>query len=144
VSEFESPAPSAQDDFDKLMARRREGRFADLKDPLRKYLAFSTEGRVPARAIMAAVEEAITERYGLPSGFRVLPPGLRLEMHPSVRRWLMVSDDTLFRYAARVPDDLFSVPVLVTAHLPEDRWRLVIVTEEVILGGGIHGENPGG
>jgi hypothetical protein len=126
VSEPEAPVPSGQ------------------RDELRERLAFSTDGHVPPRAIIAAVEDALFERYGPPSRFRELPAGLRLEMHPSIRRWFMVSDDDLFRYAMDVPGDLFSVPVRVTVHLPEDHWRLVIVTEEVILGGGIHGGNPGG
>lgn len=99
---------------------------------------------MPPRDIMTAVEEALTEKYGPPSKLRALPRGLRLEMHPSVRQWLMVSDDSLFRYTRNIPEDLFRVPVLVTMHLPEDHWRLVIVTEEVIIGGGIYAGPPGG
>lgn len=112
------------------------------EDPLRRYLRFDEGNRVRPRDIMTAVEEVLTERYGPPRQ-RVTPPGLRLEMHPSVRQWLLVSDDELLRHCRNLPDELFAIPVLVTTHLPEGRWRLVIVTEEVILGGTYYVSAPG-
>jgi hypothetical protein len=144
MSEFEAQVPSAQDGKDRLDARRREGRFARLAggDPLRRYLRFSDAGRVPPRDIITAVEDLLIERYGPPRAGR-LPAGLRLEMHPSVARWFMVSDDDEIRHARNIPGDLFTVPVLVTVHLPENRWRLLIVTEEVLIGGGIYISPPG-
>lgn len=145
MSEFGAQVPSAQDDKDRLDARRHEGRFAHRvdEDVLRKYLRAGTGNQVRPRDIMTAVEEVLTEKYG-PPRLRTLPAGLRLEMHPGVALLFMASDDGLFRFARRIPEDLFTVPVLVTMHIPEGSWRLVIVTEEVLLGGTTGISPPGG
>jgi hypothetical protein len=67
------------------------------------------------------------------------PEGLRLEMHPTVRIALL-RDDTV---SANLPfgndplSELFKIPVTVNADLPVGGWRLVIVTEDILLLGAL-------
>jgi hypothetical protein len=60
------------------------------------------------------------------------PDGLRLEMHPAIRQLLMV-DPALWDGPGSQLEDWFPVPVKVTTDLGKDQWRLVIVTEDVLL-----------
>jgi hypothetical protein len=86
------------------------------------------------RHLVISVREYMREHY-----WPVPPPGLRLEMHPSVRQWLLMDADLLMEGAwpgeEVGPDDFLPVPVKVNLDLKRDQWRLVIVTEEVLLGG---------
>lgn len=98
----------------------------------------------PARALLGAVRACLDERCpyrNVSPG--VLPPGLRVEMHPRVHYTLAADPET---YAwPRQPGDsfeeiytrTFGVPVKITSDMPEGHWRLVVVTEEVLLGGGL-------
>ena len=92
--------------------------------------AFRLEGKT---ALITGVREYVRENYAPP---REPPAGLRVEMHPSVRRLLMVDPD-LWEPPVRERDEtgFFPVPVRVTADLKPGAWRLVIVTEEVLLEG---------
>jgi hypothetical protein len=88
------------------------------------------------RHLVTSVREYMLEHYGYKPE---LPPGLRLEMHPSVRQWLMTDADLLTEgewppEEVRT-EDFLPVPVKVTLDLKRDQWRLVIITEEVLLGG---------
>ena len=96
----------------------------------------------PAKTLLIAVTEYLNENYPhwdiAPS---VLPDGLRLEMHPRTHYTLAQDSDT---YSwPREPGDSFEelyrrtfrLPVKVTSDLPEGTWRLVVVTEDVKLGG---------
>jgi hypothetical protein len=75
----------------------------------------------------------LAEHYG---PLMIFPEGLRLEMHPSVRRAMMLCRD-LWGPSGITGDpiDQFQVPAKVTMDVPEGTWRLVIVTEEVLLTG---------
>jgi len=85
------------------------------------------------RDLITKVHGYLGERYG---PRMIFPEGLRLEMHPSVRRALMVCRDLWGPASfAGDPVDQFPVPSKVTMDLPEDTWRLVIVQEEVLLTG---------
>jgi hypothetical protein len=65
-----------------------------------------------------------------------LPEGLRVEMHPSVRRLLMVDPDLWERPGReRTVDDWLPVPAMISSELKPGTWRLVIITEEVLLEG---------
>ena len=72
----------------------------------------------------------------------LLPPGMRVEMHPLVRHVLMADPDLWEPGWPLARNDVtgwFPVPVKVTMDLGKGEWRLVIVTEEVLLAG----EKPG-
>lgn len=87
------------------------------------------------RHLVTSVNEYVQEHYN-PDGKLRLPDGLRLEMHPDVRRFLMIDPD-LWERPGRESGlgDWFPVPVRVTTDLENGRWRLVVVTEEVLLEG---------
>jgi hypothetical protein len=89
----------------------------------------------PAKLLLAAVYNYLDDRYPY---WRVspqsLPDGLRMEMHPATRMMIMRDDESRHWPV----DDLarvFCVPVKVTTDLPEGYWRLVVVTEDVLVGG---------
>lgn len=90
------------------------------------------------REVLEAVDNCLQDRYGpRVKGITppVLPAGLRLEMHPETFS-LLRRDSEAFAYGSRL-EDKFQVPVKVTADLEPRTWRLVIVTEEVLLSGGV-------
>ncbi len=122
---------------DKKAPQQYRGRFASL-EAIEQWLADNGgPGENPrqmstARALMAAVAQYLTDNYG-PVGMRHLPEGLRLELHPLVVRHIMREPGNL-----GWPDDLsrhFEVPVKVTHDLADGHWRLVVVTEQELLGG---------
>ena len=87
------------------------------------------------RELITKVHEYLRENYADDSAF---PAGLRLEMHPSVRRAMWLCQDLWDTYSAGLgkdPAERFPVPAKVTVDLPEGTWRLVIVEEEVLLTG---------
>lgn len=92
------------------------------------------------RDLITLVNEYLRERCPhLPGVPAELPAGLRLEMHQSVRRYLMVNAD-LWEPGFGLSGDIsewFRVPVKVNPELSKNTWRLVIVTEEVLLDGGL-------
>ena len=100
-------------------------------------------GRIgPARALLIAVTECMDEQYpGWQYRTSMPPAGLRLEMHPRVYYELVKDPDT--DHWPREPGDsfeeiyrrVFRLPVKITPDLPEGTWRLVVVTEDVKLGG---------
>jgi len=71
---------------------------------------------------------------------KVWPPeGLRLEMHPTVRIALL-RDKTVSHNLPFGNDplsDLFQMPVRVNGDLPAGGYRLVIVTEDILLIGSL-------
>jgi len=75
----------------------------------------------------------LAEHYGPQM---IFPEGLRLEMHPSVRRAMMLCRD-LWGASGITGDpiDHFQVPAKVTMDVPEGTWRLVIVTEDILITG---------
>ena len=90
----------------------------------------------PAKTLLIAVREYLDERYRHWT-FRVgaLPEGLRLELHPAARNRLWRDE-----YTRHWPDDwgtVFGVPVKAAPDLPDGTWRLVIITEDVLLGGNL-------
>lgn len=93
-----------------------------------------TADQQAVRQVITSVRDYVREHYqpGDP-----LPDGLRLEMHPAVIRLLMM-DQSLWEYPVREarPEDWFPVPVRATTDLGGVRWRLVIVTEELLLDSG--------
>jgi hypothetical protein len=97
------------------------------------------------RHLVTSVNEYVREHYPLggPPYRRPLPDGLRLEMHPDVRRALM-RDPDLWELPGQASGlgDWFPAPVRVTTDLENGRWRLVIVTEEVLLDGRGTAEPP--
>jgi hypothetical protein len=67
------------------------------------------------------------------------PPGLRLEMHTTVRIALL-RDDTVSRNLPFGNDplsELFHMPVRVNSDLPVGGWRLVVITEDIVLIGAL-------
>jgi hypothetical protein len=67
------------------------------------------------------------------------PPGLRLEMHPSVY-YMLTRNVDWFDFVDRRPaheviEERITVPVKVSHELNEHTWRLVTITEDVHLGG---------
>lgn len=90
----------------------------------------------PAKALLIAVREYLDEHYPHWT-FRVgaLPDGLRLELHPEARNKLW--RDAYTRDWPHNWGTVFGVPVKVTPDLPGGTWRLVIITEDVLLGGGL-------
>lgn len=96
----------------------------------------------PAKTLLYAVTEYLNEAYPYWQTRRgALPDGLRLEMHPRVHCTLARDEDTY--HWPREPGDSFEelyrrtfrLPVKITPDLPEGTWRLVVVTEDVKLGG---------
>ena len=96
----------------------------------------------PAKALLVAVTEYLDEHWPYwKVSPQSLPEGLRLEMHPRTHYTLAQDSDT---YSwPREPGDSFEelyrrtfrLPVKITPDLPEGTWRLVVVTEDVKLGG---------
>lgn len=85
------------------------------------------------RHLITSVNEYVREHYmpGEPP-----PDGLRLEMHPAIRRCIMMDRDLCAGpWTGGELPDWFPVPVKVTTDLAKNQWRLVIVTEEVLLEG---------
>jgi hypothetical protein len=96
----------------------------------------------PAKALLYTVTGYLNETYPhWQTRWGALPDGLRLEMHPRVHYTLAADSDTYFW--PREPGDSFEelyrrtfrLPVKITPDLPESTWRLVVVTEDVKLGG---------
>lgn len=81
------------------------------------------------------VREYVQEHYNSSGTKLRLPDGLRLEVHPAVQRVLMTDPDLWERPGRETAlDDFFPVPVRVDYELKR-QWRLVIVTEEILLAG---------
>lgn len=98
-----------------------------------------TEEQQLIRHLVTSVNEYVREHYPLsgPPYRRPLPDGLRLEMHHSLRRLLMTDPDLWERPGLETNvGDWFLVPVKVTTDLKADQWRLVIVTEKILMLGG--------
>lgn len=97
----------------------------------RHCLGFTVEDQI-SRQLFTEARAYILEHYGAPA--RDLPAGLRMEMHPTVLRALRMS---VARWSnADLQDSLFEVPMKVNPDLTARGWRLVIVTEDVLLAGG--------
>lgn len=85
------------------------------------------------RDLITGVREYVSGHYAPP---RERPEGLRVEMHPSVRRLLMTDPDLWGGPGWETSaDDFLPVPARVTVDLKPGTWRLVIVTEDVLLEG---------
>lgn len=88
------------------------------------------------RHLIMSVRKYVNENY---SPVSTCPAGLRVEMQPAVQRMLMTDPD-LWEHLWERPgretalDDFFPVPVRVDYELKQ-QWRLVIVTEKVLLAG---------
>jgi hypothetical protein len=136
---MEEPEP-AWAAFERLQRRRREGRFANPIDyeAVRRLQEARMDPDVRkdlhpnVRDLIASIEQYLLDTYG-PQNLRRLPDGLRLEIHPAV-----------FRHIRRDPEhylwpeelsQVSKIPVKVTYGIPTDTWRLVIVVEDVLLGG---------
>lgn len=100
----------------------------------------------PAKALYIAVRQALDDRYPFwAANPLALPEGLRVEMHPRAH-YMLVRDPEINTWP-REPGDSFEelyartfrIPVKITSDLPEGYWRLVVVTEDVLLGGRLAG-----
>ena len=95
----------------------------------------------PAKTLLIAVTGYLDEHYPYWTPGGALPGGLRLEMHPRVH-YTPAQDSDTYEWP-REPGDSFEelyrrtfrLPVKITPDLPEGTWRLVVVTEDVKLGG---------
>ena len=87
----------------------------------------------PAWHMLTAVGRALREKYGTGPAV-VLPAGLRLEMHPAVYHLILQDPDGAEHGIGDVGSSA-GVPVRVTTEVARNGWRLVIVTEEVLLEG---------
>lgn len=138
------------EDYDREMARIQsevKGRLSDDYDARLKALCEgrnpdASPGIGPAKTLLIAVTEYLDEAYPhWQTRWGSLPDGLRLEMHPRVHYTLARDSDT--HEWPREPGDSFEelyrrtfrLPVKITPDLPEGTWRLVVVTEDVKLGG---------
>lgn len=92
-----------------------------------------TIGQKTVHDLIAGVQAYVREHWK-PREPR--PEGLRVEMHPDVRRLLMTDPD-LWERPGRESDleDWFPVPARATVDMKPGTWRLVIVTEDVLLEG---------
>lgn len=84
------------------------------------------------RELVTSVRQYLHDHY--PDD--VYPAGLRVELHPAVSRLLMINPDLNPARGASWEETMAGyvpVPLKVTAELPRDGWRLVVVTEEVLL-----------
>lgn len=93
--------------------------------------AIAPRPKVPAGELVQAVVVCLRERW--PAGPKTYPPGLRLEMAYGVYNHLKRDPAS-----AVWPGDLsevFGLPVKITPEMPADTWRLVIIAEDVLLGG---------
>ena len=92
----------------------------------------------PARTLLNAITLYLRKQYPMWDRFPdILPAGLRLEMHPDVYYTIMRDPYTL-DWPTPDADGLskvFRLPVKVTPDLDSGHWRLVVVTEDVKLGG---------
>lgn len=100
----------------------------------------------PAKVLLAAVTAHLDEQYPLwRTNPQTVPAGLRMEMHPRAHYMLVRDPET--NTWPREPGDSFEelyartfrIPVKITSDLPEGYWRLVVVTEDVLLGGRLAG-----
>jgi hypothetical protein len=96
----------------------------------------------PGRRLLLAVREFIDREWPYWQSGGVLPEGLRLEMHPAAYH-LLLRDPSLYPGWMSDPQEearkLVPVPLKVTADLEPGHWRLVVVTEDVRLGGVLNG-----
>ncbi|MCW2929994.1 MAG: hypothetical protein JWM19_956 [Actinomycetia bacterium] len=95
-------------------------------------LGFTIEDQI-SRRLLTTAGKYMLEHYG--SGARKLPAGLRMEMHPVVLRALQLSV-TKWGVPGLIQDRLFDMPMKVNRDLPASGWRIVVVTESVLLKGG--------
>lgn len=99
------------------------------------------DNAVDPRELVHAVAQKLYDEYGPPL-HRRLPEGLRLEVHPSVMT-MIYQDPALWEHLDDTdPAAKFEVPVKVTVDQPIGGWRLVIVTEDVLMGGTVHDRFP--
>ena len=92
------------------------------------------EEEVAVTALIGLLEQYVRDLGPFP----VLPEGIRLEMHPSVRHAIMRNWTP--KYADFVSGEEPKpfppqIPVKVTTDLEHGAWRLVVVKEDVINGG---------
>jgi len=62
-----------------------------------------------------------------------LPPGIRIEMHPST--YNLVRSDSDIDYPQVSLTEKMGIPVKINPDLGQGEWRLVVVTEDVKTGG---------
>jgi hypothetical protein len=122
--------------FERLQRRRREGRFAnpiDYEAVRRLQEARMKQDVHPnVQDFITAVMKHLLDTYG-PRRKGWLPAGLRLEMHPTVNRRLM-TDEKYYTWPGEM-STREQLLVKVTTDVPPGTWRLVIVVEDVLLGG---------
>lgn len=88
-------------------------------------------------ALIKVVEDYVRERRRLGGGYD-LPKGLCLEMHPRVRHMIMRNWQPDYRVFVAEPYKMplpAEVPVKINPDLPDNTWRLAVITVEVIIGG---------
>lgn len=96
--------------------------------------------KTAVQALIKIVEDYAMERRR-PGGGYDLPEGLVLEMHPRVmhavmRNWMPGYSDLV---SGQQTPFLAQIPVKISPDLPDNTWRLAVITAEVINGG----EMPG-
>lgn len=87
-------------------------------------------------ALIKVVEDYALE-HRRPGGGYDLPEGLCLEMHPRVRYMILqnwVPGYSAFTSGREWPFPA-EIPVKINPDLPDNTWRLAVVTVEVISGG---------
>ena len=91
----------------------------------------------PVKALHIAVTGWLDATYPFWRTSQPLPDGLRLEVHPAAYNALLQDPDG-WRSWDGTPEGLgqaMPVPVRISRELPAHGWRLVVVTEDVKLGG---------
>lgn len=91
----------------------------------------------PVRALYIAVTAWLDATYPFWREGQLLPAGLRLELHPKAYNVLRQDPEGWRAWDGR-PEGLgrmLAVPVRVNHDLPPGGWRLVIITEDVKIGG---------
>lgn len=98
------------------------------------------ETQRPARELVEAVRAYLDEHYPLwrTDPARYLPDGLRVEMHPGIYHLVLRDPDTWnWQPSTSGMNEAFGLPVRITPELASGTWRLVLVTEDVKMGGRI-------
>jgi len=91
------------------------------------------------RTLLLAIREKLRELYGHEALKPQLPPGLRLEMHPDLFNRVLTDADLTYRSGNFIEpvQEYFGLPVKVVPELPRLGFRLVVITEELLLGGSL-------
>lgn len=113
-----------------LFLRTRRKREETAMIPVHLDETWRQPGVTPKRWL-ECLKQYLQFKYGITHDY---PPGLRLEMHPSVYQWIVMDPELLLDSIGAIGAKA-TLPVKVNYDLNQGAWRLVLVKEEELVTG---------